>query len=193
MIAIAGYSQQRISFTIIASQPLPIVADAGPDTLYYTVPIAIGGTPSATGGIAPYSYSWVPVQSLNDPAVSNPVFVGQDDSEFILTVTDSLGCISMDTIYIDVTTSVFGFTDESMKIYPVPATNNLMITRSNLGYNAECNVYLMDESGRVVESKIWRHSSTSIYFDISTLSNGSYILRFISEKGDFSKSIVIKH
>jgi PKD repeat protein len=49
----------------------PVVAEAGPDKT-----IASGGSTtlqgSASGGVAPYSYSWSPTTGLNDPNVAQP-------------------------------------------------------------------------------------------------------------------------
>ncbi len=46
-------------------------------------------TLSATGGVA---YSWSPATGLSNPAVANPVATPGQDTEYMVTVTDSVGC-----------------------------------------------------------------------------------------------------
>lgn len=98
------------------------VADAGPDQhkcLNDTANqdlIMIGGNPSANYGTPPYTYSWSinPIEFvlgssfpylyatdiLSDTTLSNPEVLYEfaaDSIMFYLTVTDSLGCISLDS------------------------------------------------------------------------------------------------
>jgi hypothetical protein len=60
---------------------------------------SIGGSPSAVGGIAPYSYLWTPATLLNNSNLANPILVPSINGVFnyILQVTDSKGCLAYDT------------------------------------------------------------------------------------------------
>jgi hypothetical protein len=51
----------------------------------------IGGSPTAQGGVPPYTYSWVPSSGLNLTNVSNPVANPISTTTYTLTVTDSTG------------------------------------------------------------------------------------------------------
>ncbi|MEM0995854.1 MAG: PKD domain-containing protein [Bacteroidota bacterium] len=76
---------------VVAPQP---VAQAGPDvtscpgdTLQFT----------ASGGSA---YSWFPTAGLSDPNISNPTHVVAGNRTYVVTVTDSNGCVDTDTLVV---------------------------------------------------------------------------------------------
>jgi gliding motility-associated-like protein len=72
----------------------PVPAFAGKDT------IAVKNVPhqlSAGGG---YSYIWSPSYPLNGPFNQNPLAILQNDTKFIVQVTDVAGCIGYDTVFI---------------------------------------------------------------------------------------------
>ncbi len=62
----------------------------------------IGGTPSAIGGFAPISYSWLPNATLNNPSVANPLASPMVSTNYILTVTDKKLCKSTDSVFVNV-------------------------------------------------------------------------------------------
>lgn len=69
------------------------VANAGPDTGYCPGgDVEIGGFPSGSGGSGPLTYSWSPLNGLNDPADPNPIATPISPVRYFLTVTDSIGC-----------------------------------------------------------------------------------------------------
>jgi uncharacterized protein YdaL len=78
-----------------------VVADAGPDKT-----IASGGSTtlegSASGGLAPYSYSWSPTGGLDDPTAAQPTASPADTTTYTFTVTDELGQSDSDTVTVTV-------------------------------------------------------------------------------------------
>ena len=103
----------------------PLIADAGSDVIICSTvedgikPHFIGGQPSASGGVPPYIYSWSFSYSpswasdtsyasdfFNDTTLANPTLVWMEIGNrpeippFILTVTDSLGNMTQDTVQI---------------------------------------------------------------------------------------------
>ena len=71
-----------------------IIADAGPrDTaVVMDQPLQL----SATGST---NFQWTPVtQWLSNPNISNPVSLPQDNIEYVVVVTNSIGCLDTDTI-----------------------------------------------------------------------------------------------
>jgi hypothetical protein len=77
----------------------PPVANAGRDTSVCAGNIiTLGGNPSATAGLAPYTYSWSPITGLSDGNVANPALVTTQSIDYVLTVTDSNGCVASDII-----------------------------------------------------------------------------------------------
>ena len=93
---------------IINVRPNPL-AQTGSDKSITICPldnITIGGSPAATGGNPPYTYSWSPGVGLSSTTVSNPVVHGIGSNQtYILTVTDSYGCSSADNVVVNVVPS----------------------------------------------------------------------------------------
>lgn len=85
------------------------VADAGlnVETCSGTT-ITIGGSPTAAGGVPPYTYSWSPATGLSNTNTANPTFTSTNMTAtnvpftFYVTVTDAFGCTSMDQVTITV-------------------------------------------------------------------------------------------
>lgn len=81
----------------VAAQPLTV--DAGTNTvicpgLSYT----LGGTPTASGGTSPYSYSWTPSSSLNNANIANPVATPSVPTWYYLTVVDAANDTVVDSV-----------------------------------------------------------------------------------------------
>lgn len=76
----------------------------------YTTTAVIGGTPTASGGSAPYTYCWTTSGTstaaasyfLDDTTLANPTVIHNFGSpiSFYLKLTDSLGCLSYDTCHV---------------------------------------------------------------------------------------------
>ncbi len=71
-------------------------ADAGRDTvIIQNIPFLMQGS----GGL---NYSWAPSTGLNNPSISNPIALPQDDITYVLTVITAEGCIAADAINVTV-------------------------------------------------------------------------------------------
>lgn len=66
---------------------------------------AIGGTPTASGGTPPYTYSWMPVEGLSDPFISNPVALPDVTTNYTLTVTDAGGLSNTDEVRVSISST----------------------------------------------------------------------------------------
>jgi len=80
----------------------PVAANAGADeTVTPSAPsVQIGGSPTALGGTAPYTYLWSPSGSLNDATLANPTATlsSPGTTTYTVTVTDALSVTSTDTM-----------------------------------------------------------------------------------------------
>ncbi len=47
-----------------------------------------------------YDYNWLPAAGLDNPTIANPVATINNDAEYLLTITDALGCTASDSITI---------------------------------------------------------------------------------------------
>jgi hypothetical protein len=85
-------STSDVASVLINSNAAPTAHAGG---VFNTCPgsaIAIGGSPVATGGLAPYTYSW----DNGAGTISNPSVSPSSTTIYTLTVTDALGCSGLD-------------------------------------------------------------------------------------------------
>ncbi|MFH1321661.1 MAG: choice-of-anchor L domain-containing protein, partial [Bacteroidota bacterium] len=88
---------------VVFVYPLPVV-DAGQDTtVCISSPVMIGGSPTGPPGSI---YSWVPVSTLNNPALANPTATTAVSTTYTVTVTDINGCVDTAQVTVSVTTAV---------------------------------------------------------------------------------------
>lgn len=85
------------SFVVLSD----LQADAGNDQTVCGGAVIIGGMPSAMGGSSPYAYSWSPQTGLSSATVANPTANPAVPTTYILTITDAMGCMAMDTVLVD--------------------------------------------------------------------------------------------
>ncbi|MBA3675160.1 MAG: PKD domain-containing protein [Chitinophagaceae bacterium] len=86
---------------------LTVVANAGPDKIYCSAPVQIGGPPRQ--GLV---YKWSPAAGLSNPNISNPTASPGISTRYVLKVTNSGGgCPSTDTVLVSA-----GSINESLQI-----------------------------------------------------------------------------
>ncbi len=89
-----------LAFAGNALAQIPLAANAG--TSRNICPgrtVNLGGAPAATGGTAPYSYSWQPGTFLNSTTLPNPTASSVNTSiQYTLTVTDKNGNTASSTV-----------------------------------------------------------------------------------------------
>jgi hypothetical protein len=101
-----------------------IVADAGPDKIYVSTPVAIGNPPNCgSGGTAPYTYLWTP-GNFNS---CNPSVSPGSTTAYVLTITDAYGCF---TAQDNVTVS----TIESYMVPKKTIDGSYQVPRNNIIY-----------------------------------------------------------
>lgn len=69
--------------------------------------LSLGGSPTATGGVGGFSYSWSPATGLNSTTIPNPVATINTSTDYIVVVTDANNCQSRDTIEAMLSPQVF--------------------------------------------------------------------------------------
>lgn len=82
--------------TILLSDSLPpLIAFTDKDTLYSGQSAQLNAVPSNT-----YTYSWNPPLSLNSYVIPNPVSTPASSIDYIVMITDSNGCVNLDSVRI---------------------------------------------------------------------------------------------
>lgn len=88
-----------IALFVLNSAMAQITANAGTGkTVCPGISFQLGGAPSASGGKAPYTYSWSPATFLMNTTTANPTCTPSADVFYTLTVTDDTGAVSVATV-----------------------------------------------------------------------------------------------
>ena len=107
IVTVTDANNQTAKDTVVVTiNPVP-VANAGADkNIAPGGNVQIGGSPTATSGTAPYSYSWTPGAGLNNDAIANPTASPASTTEYIVVVTDANGCSDSDTVLVTVSAAL---------------------------------------------------------------------------------------
>ncbi|MCB9189350.1 MAG: gliding motility-associated C-terminal domain-containing protein [Flavobacteriales bacterium] len=85
------------SVTVNVNNP---AVDAGIDTV-----LCSGDSVMLQGTVDPGTFAWTPIATLSDPAILNPFADPVTTTDFILELTDAVGCINTDTVKVTVSTA----------------------------------------------------------------------------------------
>lgn len=100
-------SCRRKKYLLLKANIEPPVAFAGNDTtLCPGSSITIGDT--AKYGTRPLTYEWSPTNFLDNPNIPKPTVTPSSPMQYVLKVTDRIGCVSTDTIQINLDTPMLG-------------------------------------------------------------------------------------
>jgi len=92
-----------VTASITITEPSLLIADAGSDiTICSGESTFIGGSPTASGGTAPFVYFWSPATGLSSTTAANPVASPASTTIYTVTVTDANGCVETDDIILTV-------------------------------------------------------------------------------------------
>ncbi|MFM7104623.1 MAG: FG-GAP-like repeat-containing protein [Flavobacteriales bacterium] len=115
-----------------------------------------------TGGVAPYTYTWNDVMGENNQTWF-------DSAEFIVVISDSVGCTIMDTIELIITSTtenMFGVNAP----YPNPMSDIVQIYLTEVS-----SIQLLNSHGQIIFSKENAYGMESISTD--QLSQGAYYIQ----------------
>lgn len=103
-VAVSDTNGCTVSSDTVMISVINVTADAGADTtLNCGDSLMLGGSPTATGGTAPYTYLWGPDRGLSSTTAANPMLYPICAGAYWVTVTDTSGCMDSDTINITTT------------------------------------------------------------------------------------------
>lgn len=116
-MTISAQAQTYIGHTV--NQPPLLVADAGAGSTFCAGDnVTLGGSPSAVGGTATYTYSWTPGTGLSSQFVANPVATPVATGTYTLSVIDFNGCSATDSVVLNLVVPVaqFSYTSSGLAV-----------------------------------------------------------------------------
>lgn len=88
------------SITIESSPQAFALAGADDSAICSGNTLVLGGSPTASGGLEPYTYEWIPSNGLSNDAVPNPIVTPIGDTTYQVTITDQNGCQGIDSVFV---------------------------------------------------------------------------------------------
>ncbi|MDF2449483.1 MAG: hypothetical protein K0R26_1987 [Bacteroidota bacterium] len=89
-----------------------LIANAGPDQIFTSGSVSLGGVPAASGGVPSYNYQWLPNTGFltgNSNTIPNPDVAPIGSTTYTLTVTDGNLCTGTDEVLITNATGIISF------------------------------------------------------------------------------------
>ena len=189
-ISISQLEAQTI-IKVTVQQPEQLSVNTGSDIIISSgESVLIGDQVIVLGGTPDYSYSWTPIDGLNDPSMLNPFANPADTTTYYLTVVDAQGCTVTDSIVINVgvATNIDMLKDAEIKVYPNPSPKGIF-TLSYLGRGKPMSISISSFDGKIIlqRREIYHNSETLI--DLSE-SPGVNIIRFEIDGHVFTKIVI---
>lgn len=156
----------------IVDPPLMIV-QRGSDKVNCGTGVQIGGSPTASGGVGNFIYSWTPTNGLNSSVLSNPFVTDTVFHSYYVTVTDQQGC---------------SHTDGPIIVSFLPADKPIVMANGATTFCQGDSVLLNSTSAT---SYLWSNGSTTQNIQVNT--SGYYSLMITDSNGchgDSDTSIV---
>lgn len=118
-----GTPQQGFPF-IIYGHVLNATANAGVDvSICEGASTVLGATPAGTG-TGQLTYAWSPAGTLDNAALDHPSATPVGTTSYVLTVTDAIGCVDMDTVTVStIAPTTASLTQTVCVSYSSPAGN----------------------------------------------------------------------
>jgi len=137
------------------------------------------------GGSTPYTYTW---------STSNGYVYGNGDTihgacyeVWVVKVTDARGCLDSASINVVIPATApegintFGNVSSSLKLYPVPASNQVNVSLGAAANNIHAEVY--DILGNKLMTQTINDGAMVLTLDVSAFANGNYFLKIIGNNG----------
>lgn len=190
-------SQAQTYISVGVNQPALLTASAGPDDLICPGDTALlGGSPSTTGGTAPFTFVWSPTTGVGNPGVPNTGASPAVSTIYTLTVKDGRNCTADDTIVVTVDTCV-GMPDPNvpveMALFPNPSDGNFTVLLSG-DYAAKGILLITDPAGRVIRETQLENVQGEIRkeFHLNQVSRGTYLVQLKLEEGNLVRRVIIQ-
>ncbi len=139
------------------------------------------------GGTLNYTVSWTGPNSFSS---SSEDISGLAGGVYNVTVTDANGCTVANSYTVNSFVGMEELDASTVNVYPNPSNGKFNI-KFNMGMLDNLKVEVLDLAGRIVITKELT-SSPEMELDMSTSSEGTYILHISNDSSQITKRIVVK-
>jgi hypothetical protein len=171
-------------------------ADAGTDQLICPWDMAsLGGTPVALGGSPAYTYSWTG-DSISNASIANPTANPAISGNYVVMISDSLGCTALDTVIVTVDTCV-GISDPDLAvdftIFPNPNSGQFKALAVGDFPSSSLTLRITSLNGQLVEERQVEVSNGRLeeVFTLPLLSGGIYQVQLRVGQYQFVRKMVV--
>jgi hypothetical protein len=141
-----------------------------------------------SGGVSPYSYLW-------ETSETTASIASLSTGMYSLSITDSVGCVHIDSAYVDCSIGISGTQQETslLSVYPNPTSGQIAIDYISQGNNMEVSIRIIDASGREVYSEHVKnfggHYERKIALD--NFGRGIYFVQLLNNGNVITKKVVV--
>lgn len=126
---------------------------------------------TAEGGTAPYTYLW------SDAAgQTSDTLIVDEEGEYIVLVTDAVGCTAEDTVSIMISSNQNLLGVEEVIVSPNPTKGQLFVDLY-ITDNSNASVQIIDINGKILSQQNVQSTQRRLDFDLSDYARGIYIVR----------------
>ncbi len=159
---------------------LIVIADAGINqSICIGSNTTIGGSPTASGGIPPYTYSWNNTVSLNYDTIANPTAYPTITTTYTVTVTDNNGCTNTDSMIVTVNPN------------PTADDNNINIIIANCNESDGSITGITVSGGTPPYTYSWENANNIVVgtnINLNNVPTGTYSLTVFDANGCITNS-----
>ncbi len=163
LVSFQTRAQSILNFSV-AQPPSILTVNAGTNkSISNGQQTVLGGSPSVSGGTSPYTYSWSPLQGLNQDNTANPAASPIVSTVYTMTVTDSKGCSNSKSVTVTVNgvpVGIFNGYASSINVFPNPTNGSLFISSDLI-------------PGKELKLEVINPQGIRVYEDILYSSNGA--------------------
>lgn len=141
---------------------------------------------SVSGGLLPYTYTWIPSGGNNSTA-SNLL-----PGCYTVDVTDANNCISSTSVCLNSTpTNLQNNNINVIKVYPNPSNNEIIFNLNSILNPSELiEIKIINALGSIVHSENLYNNQSQQHINISNLKNGYYFLQINTNTKNYQSSFI---
>ncbi len=157
------------------------------DTISVSLPEVFQSGDSLYTNLFAVTYEWYFNGNLYSSG-SLPYVIADQSGNYSVILIDSDGCERESTIYPVITSGIVSIGNESVRVYPNPAKNDLTVQL--ISSDVEAQIYISDVTGKIVLHQAIGNGNTRV--PLSELSNGIYFIRIATSNTAIYQKVVVE-